>query len=47
MLDRHNIFGIPDFPVMNLLEVFLELIELGSELLSLLLNGMNFLLAFA
>jgi hypothetical protein len=46
VLDRHYVFGVPDLPVVHLLEVFLELIELDAKLFALLLDGVNFMLAF-
>ena len=45
-LDRNYILCVPDLPVMDGLEVFLELVELGAQLLPLRLDTCQPLLSF-
>ena len=44
-LDRDYILCVPDLPVMDGLEVFLELVELGAQLLALRLDTCQALLS--
>ena len=44
-LDRNYIFRVPDLPVMDGLEVFLELVELGAQLLPIRLDTCQALLS--